>query len=134
MLATCTFGFFFFSKSYSQPLKWAGLCMALNHPSLNLLRQNLQLFLIFWAHFLPQDVWLRGAAGGQHHGERVSPVCRDGPRAARCGHRQLHQQSHAGASAAQMRPHLRSMELLCVQYHLFKAVLDVFDHRAWLFP
>ena len=52
---------------------------------------------------LLQDVWLRGEAYGQRHRERVSPVCRDGPRAAGCGHRQLYQQSHVGTTAAQMR-------------------------------
>lgn len=33
----------------------------------------------------------------------MPPVCRDGPGAAGRGHRQLHQQGHARASAAQMR-------------------------------
>lgn len=61
---------------------------------------------IFWplmCPFLLQDVWLCGEADRQCDRERVSPVCRDGPRAASCGHRQLYQQSHAGTAATQMR-------------------------------
>lgn len=50
-----------------------------------------------------QDVWLCGEADWQHHRERVPPVRRDGPRAAGCGHCQLHQQSHAWTSAAPMK-------------------------------
>lgn len=52
--------------------------------------------------FLVQDVWLCGEADRQRHRERVSPVRRDGPRAASSGHCQLYQQSHAGTSATQM--------------------------------
>ena len=53
--------------------------------------------------FSLQDVRLCGQADGQFHGKRLSPVCRDGPRAASRRHRQLYQQSHAGTAAAEMR-------------------------------
>lgn len=92
------------------------LCMAINHNQIchpDLLRQNLICFFVRYSlfscllishlTFLLQDVWLCGEADGQCYRERVSPVCRDGPRAASCGHCQLYQQSHAWTSATQMR-------------------------------
>lgn len=53
--------------------------------------------------FRLQDVRLRGKTDRQCNRERLSLVCRGGPRAASCGHCQLYQQSHAWTTASQMR-------------------------------
>lgn len=88
------------------------LCMAINHKQICywLLQTKFSvryylLSCILTSHvsLLLQDVWLCGEADGQCYRERVSPVCRDGPRAASCSHCQLYQQSHAGTTDTQMR-------------------------------
>lgn len=129
--------FFFFSKSYSQPLKWAGLCMALNHQSLNLLRQNMQVFLI-WDSFPPAGC-LASWRGGRAAPRRTCVTClqRWTPSSPlwpsstsstkSCWDLSCTDEVSSALSGV-------SMHLFFLHYHLFKAVLVVFDHRAWLFP
>lgn len=141
------------------------LCMAMNYNqicysdfrrrnlvSLSVKQNLLPCLLTSPVCFLLQDVWLRGEADGQRYGERVSPVCRDGPRAASCGHCQLYQQSHAGTTATQMREqeNLKTldcwgsggdvkmiltcvlMKCVCVYLH-FCLHLYRWHHCAWLY-
>lgn len=64
---------------------------------------SLQFFLIlFWCKCLSfQGFRFCRQEAGQLGGERLPPVCRVGPRTARLGHRQLHQQGHAVAATVE---------------------------------
>lgn len=75
--------------------------------------------LTYRVTFRLQDVRLRGKADRQCNGERLSPVCRGGPRAASCGHCQLYQQSHAWTSATQMRA-LKNLKTL--DFNIFTCI------------
>lgn len=129
--------FFFFSKSYSQPLKWAGLCMALNHQSLNLLRQSLQFFLILGSSS-PAGC-LASWRGARAAPRRTCVTClqrwtRSSPPwpSSTSSTKSCWGRSCTGEGSSALTG--VAMHLVFLQYHLFKAVLVVFEHRAWLFP